>query len=41
MITGTKYAIPLFHQANDGVSIYVNVTVMGTSAIQLSRLDTV
>ena len=37
----TKYAIPRFHQANDGVSIYVNVAVMGASATQLSRLDTV
>ena len=41
MITDTNYAMPLFHQANDGVSKYVNVAIMGISATQLSRLDTV
>ena len=41
MIMGTNYAIPRFHQANDGVCVYVNVAIMSACATQLSRIDTV
>ena len=41
MVTGTKDTIPSFHQANDGVFIYINLVTMGANATQLSKLDTV